>query len=82
MIDRRIFLTGTAALAFSATKASAEDWKAKYPEITFAVIPAENGSGMRIAGSGRGGPAYVLSGAAPRRSACDRRLDLNAPPSR
>src|ERR1700753_2281703 len=45
MIDRRIFLTGTAALAFSATRASAEDWKAKYPEITFAVIPAENGSG-------------------------------------
>jgi phosphonate transport system substrate-binding protein len=46
MIDRRIFLTGTAALAFSATTASAEDWKAKYPEITFAVIPAENGSGV------------------------------------
>src|ERR1700722_11977831 len=46
MINRRIFLTGTAALAFSATTASAEDWKAKYPEITFAVIPAENGSGV------------------------------------
>src|ERR1700723_2778920 len=46
MIDRRIFLTGTAALASSATTASAEDWKTKYPEITFAVIPAENGSGV------------------------------------
>ena len=46
MINRRIFLTGTAALALSATAASAEDWKAKYPEITFAVIPAENGSGV------------------------------------
>ena len=46
MINRRILLTAAAALAFSATAASAEDWKAKYPEITFAVIPAENGSGV------------------------------------
>jgi len=46
MINRRILLTATAALAFSATAATAEDWKAKYPEITFAVIPAENGSGV------------------------------------
>src|SRR6201992_3704797 len=45
MITRRIVLAGAAALAFTAT-ASAEDWKAKYPEITFAVIPAENGSGV------------------------------------
>jgi phosphonate transport system substrate-binding protein len=43
MINRRIVLAGAAALAFSASGASAEDWKAKYPEITFAVIPAENG---------------------------------------
>jgi len=45
MITRRIVLAGAAALAFTAT-ASAEDWKAKYPEITFAVVPAENGSGV------------------------------------
>ncbi|WFU41677.1 phosphonate ABC transporter substrate-binding protein [Bradyrhizobium sp. CB82] len=45
MITRRIVLAGAAALVFSAS-ASAEDWKAKYPEITFAVIPAENGSGV------------------------------------
>jgi phosphonate transport system substrate-binding protein len=45
MITRRIVLAGAAALAFTAS-ASAEDWKAKYPEITFAVIPAENGSGV------------------------------------
>jgi phosphonate transport system substrate-binding protein len=45
MINRRIVLAGAAALAFTAS-ASAEDWKAKYPEITFAVIPAENGSGV------------------------------------
>jgi phosphonate transport system substrate-binding protein len=45
MITRRIILAAAAALAFTAS-ASAEDWKAKYPEITFAVIPAENGSGV------------------------------------
>src|SRR5437764_11032160 len=45
MITRRLILAGAAALAFT-TSASADDWKAKYPEITFAVIPAENGSGV------------------------------------
>jgi phosphonate transport system substrate-binding protein len=45
MINRRLVLAGVAALAF-ATSASAEDWKAKYPEITFAVVPAENASGV------------------------------------
>jgi phosphonate transport system substrate-binding protein len=45
MITRRLILAGAAALTFAGT-ASAEDWKAKYPEITFAVIPAENGSGV------------------------------------
>ena len=45
MITRRIVLAGAAALAF-ASSASAEDWKTKYPEITFAVIPSENGSGV------------------------------------
>jgi phosphonate transport system substrate-binding protein len=46
MINRRIVLAGSVALAFSASGAFAEDWQAKYPEITFAVIPAENGSGV------------------------------------
>src|SRR5690242_18470860 len=45
MISRRLALAGIASLAFTAS-AFAEDWKAKYPEITFAVIPAENGSGV------------------------------------
>src|ERR1700745_1157680 len=45
MINRRLVLAGAAALAF-ASSASAEDWKAKYPEITFAVVPAENASGV------------------------------------
>ena len=46
MINRRIVIVGAAALALTATAASAQDWKTKYPEITFAVIPAENGSGV------------------------------------
>jgi phosphonate transport system substrate-binding protein len=45
MFTRRIILAGAAALAFAGT-ASAQDWKAKYPEITFAVVPAENASGV------------------------------------
>jgi phosphonate transport system substrate-binding protein len=47
MINRRTMLTlGAAALAFSATAASAQDYKTKYPELTFAVVPAENASGV------------------------------------
>ena len=43
MFTRRLVLAG--ALALSATTAFAEDWKVKYPEINYAVIPAENASG-------------------------------------
>ena len=46
MINRRTIIAGAAALAFTATAASAQDWKAKYPELTFAVVPAENASGV------------------------------------
>lgn len=46
MINRRTVIAGVAALAFSVTAASAQDWKAKYPELTFAVVPAENASGV------------------------------------
>src|SRR5438309_10354750 len=46
MINRRIVLAGAAALAFTASAASAQDWKAKYSELTFAVVPAENASGV------------------------------------
>ncbi|HEX7564877.1 MAG TPA: PhnD/SsuA/transferrin family substrate-binding protein, partial [Bradyrhizobium sp.] len=45
MINRRLVLAGAAALAFTGS-ASAQDWKAKYPELTFAVVPAENASGV------------------------------------
>lgn len=43
MFTRRLVLAG--ALALSVTSAFAEDWKVKYPEINYAVIPAENASG-------------------------------------
>src|ERR1700761_3046943 len=45
MINRRLLLAGLAAVSFTAS-ASADDWKAKYPEITFAVVPGENASGV------------------------------------
>ncbi len=43
MFTRRILLA--AALAFSSTAAFAQDWKTKYPEINYAIIPQENASG-------------------------------------
>src|SRR5580704_10698787 len=46
MITRRTVLAGAASLPFIRIASAADDWKAKYPEITFAVIPAENGSGV------------------------------------
>jgi phosphonate transport system substrate-binding protein len=46
MINRRTLIASAAVLAFTASAAAAQDWKAKYPEITFAVVPAENASGV------------------------------------
>jgi phosphonate transport system substrate-binding protein len=46
MINRRTLIASAAMLAFTATAASAQEWKTKYPEITFAVVPAENASGV------------------------------------
>lgn len=46
MINRRTILLSAAALAFAASAASAQDYKTKYPELTFAVVPAENASGV------------------------------------
>lgn len=45
MFTRRLILAAAAALTL-ATPAVAQDWKAKYPELTFAIIPAENASGV------------------------------------
>jgi phosphonate transport system substrate-binding protein len=47
MINRRNMLAGAAVLlAASSLGAQAQDWKAKYPELTFGIIPAENASGV------------------------------------
>jgi hypothetical protein len=40
IINRRLILAGAAALAFTGS-ASAQDWKSKYPELTFGG-PAED----------------------------------------
>ncbi|WP_267428102.1 phosphonate ABC transporter substrate-binding protein [Methylobacterium sp. GC_Met_2] len=45
MITRRTLAAAAAALALLGLPAAAQDWKAKYPELTLAVIPAENASG-------------------------------------
>jgi phosphonate transport system substrate-binding protein len=44
MLTRRLML-GLAAAAAFAPLAHAADWHAQYPELVFAVIPIENGSG-------------------------------------
>jgi phosphonate transport system substrate-binding protein len=47
MLTRRHTLALAAAgLASLAAPAFAQDWKAKYPELVFAIIPAENASGV------------------------------------
>jgi phosphonate transport system substrate-binding protein len=46
MLNRRHFLIGAAALASAPVGARAADWKSQYPELTFAVVPAENASGV------------------------------------
>ena len=46
MITRRILIGMAGAAAFASSAAWAEDWKAKYPELVFAVVPAENASGV------------------------------------
>src|ERR1700676_4598068 len=45
MITRRSLMIGAAISALAVLSASAEDWKAKYPELVFAVVPAENATG-------------------------------------
>ncbi|MFE1599994.1 phosphonate ABC transporter substrate-binding protein [Methylobacterium sp. ID0610] len=45
MLNRRTLVGAFAALAATALPAASQDWKAKVPELTLAVIPAENASG-------------------------------------
>ena len=46
MINRRNLLIAAAAVICTAGTARAADWKSQYPELTFAVVPAENASGV------------------------------------
>ena len=46
MLNRRNLVLAATAMAFTAGAAHADDWKAKYKELTFAVVPAENASGV------------------------------------
>lgn len=45
MLNRRTLAGAFAALCLLGLPASAQDWKQTYPELTLAVIPAENASG-------------------------------------
>ena len=47
MLDRRRLLLGAAALlAVPKAARAAADWRSQYPRLTFAVVPAENASGV------------------------------------
>jgi phosphonate transport system substrate-binding protein len=46
MINRRNLLVAAAAVLCTTGTAGAADWKSQYPELTFAVVPAENASGV------------------------------------
>lgn len=46
MLNRRTVLVALGASTGLATAARAQAWKARYPEIVFAVVPAENASGV------------------------------------
>jgi phosphonate transport system substrate-binding protein len=45
MFKLTTLIAGAVALAFTASAASAQDWKSKYPELVFGKIPDENASG-------------------------------------
>ena len=46
MLNRRYFMVAAATLVWTTGTAGAADWKSQYPELTFAVVPAENASGV------------------------------------
>src|SRR5215467_12235751 len=46
MLNRRHLFAAAAAFLAASGAAYAEDWKKQYPELTLAVVPAENASGV------------------------------------
>jgi phosphonate transport system substrate-binding protein len=46
MLTRRSVLAAAPATLFLASARAAEDWRAQYPELVYAVIPEENASGV------------------------------------
>ena len=46
MLNRRYFMVAAAMLVWTTGTAGAADWKSQYPELTFAVVPAENATGV------------------------------------
>lgn len=46
MINRRNLIMAAVFSAVTFTGVQAQDWKAQYPELTFAIIPSENASGV------------------------------------
>src|ERR1700730_16226193 len=46
MLNRRNLLIAPAAVISMVGAAGAADWKSQYPELTFAVVPAENATGV------------------------------------
>jgi phosphonate transport system substrate-binding protein len=47
MLDRRrLLLSAAAVLAAPKVTLAAADWRVQYPQLTFAVVPAENASGV------------------------------------
>lgn len=46
MLTRRLVLGATLAVSAIASSAQAQSWKAAYPELVMAVVPAENASGV------------------------------------
>lgn len=46
MIRRRLLLGSTLLLPALASGAQAQSWRSRYPELVFAIVPAENASGV------------------------------------
>ena len=46
MLNRRHLLASTMVLVLAGSAAFAQSWNAQYPELVFAVVPAENASGV------------------------------------